>query len=96
MKMRLLYGFTEAGLLGGSINNLYTYVEQFGAAKSIRTRLDVLRKTPRRGGTAAVRILLRAGANSNVFDSNLQNALYWSFANKHLGTVEAVLDASPI
>jgi uncharacterized protein len=48
-----------------------------------------------RGNTAAVRVLLAKGADPNVFDRNLQNALFWAFTSKHLSTVEAMLDASP-
>lgn len=60
----VMYGFTEGGLLGGSINNLYTYVEQFGAAKNIRTRLDVLHKTPT---TAVVRVEMEEDAAGGSF-----------------------------
>ncbi|AHF68419.1 MULTISPECIES: nuclear transport factor 2 family protein [Pseudomonas] len=49
----VMYGFTNGELLGGPIENLYTFVEKNGTAPDIVTRLDVLAITPT---TAVVRI----------------------------------------
>ena len=48
-----MYGFTNGELLGGSIKNLYDFVEQNGTASAIKTRIDVLAITP---STAVVRV----------------------------------------
>lgn len=42
----VMYGFTNGELLGGSIKNLYDFVEKNGKAPDIKTRLDVLAITP--------------------------------------------------
>jgi hypothetical protein len=52
-KDAVMYGFTNGGLLGGPIKNLYDFVEKNGAAPGIKTRLDVLAITPT---TAVVRV----------------------------------------
>src|SRR3954451_9720393 len=38
----IMYGHGPDGLLGGSIDNLYTFVEHYGKAPDIAVRLDVL------------------------------------------------------
>jgi hypothetical protein len=48
-----MYGFTNGELLGGSIKNLYDFVEKNGTAPEIKTRIDVLAITPT---TAVVRV----------------------------------------
>ena len=42
----IMYGHGPDGLLGGSIDNLYTFVEHYGKAPDIAVRLDVLDMTP--------------------------------------------------
>ncbi|KAF1317461.1 hypothetical protein FI667_g14765, partial [Globisporangium splendens] len=49
----VMYGFTDGGLLGGPIQNLYDFVDTNGDAPEIKTRLDVLAITPT---TAVVRV----------------------------------------
>lgn len=51
-KDAVMYGFTHGKLLGGSIKNLYEFVEKNGTAPDIKTWLDVLAITPT---TAVVR-----------------------------------------
>ena len=60
----VMYGFTSEKLLGGSINNLYTYVEARGKAENIKTRLDVLPMTPT---TAVVRVEMENDAAGGDF-----------------------------
>lgn len=52
-KDAVMYGFTNGKLLGGSIKNLYDFVEHNGTALDIKTRIDVLAITP---STAVVRV----------------------------------------
>ena len=52
-KDAVMYGFTNGTLLGGSIKNLYDFVDQNGTASDIKTRIDVLAITP---STAVVRV----------------------------------------
>ncbi|NKL21217.1 nuclear transport factor 2 family protein [Rhizobium leguminosarum] len=55
----IMYGFSPDGLLEGTIKNLYTFVEQYGTAPNIATRLDVLDITPT---TAVVRVTMENDA----------------------------------
>lgn len=48
-----MYGYFGGSLLGGPITNLWEYMKAFGAAKDIKTRIDVLGITPT---TAVVRV----------------------------------------
>ncbi len=52
-KDSVMYGFTNGKLFGGSIKNLYDFVEKNGTAPDIKTRLDVLAITLT---TAVVRV----------------------------------------
>jgi Putative lumazine-binding len=52
-KNAVMYGFTNGGLLGSPIKNLYDFVEKNGTAPEIKTRIDVLAITPT---TAVVRV----------------------------------------
>jgi hypothetical protein len=52
-KDAVMYGFTNGKLFGGSIKNLYDFVEKNGTAPDIKTRLDVLAITLT---TAVVRV----------------------------------------
>lgn len=52
-KEAVMYGFTNGELLGGSVTNLFDFVEKNGKAPEITTRLDVLAITPT---TAVVRV----------------------------------------
>ncbi len=66
-KDAIMYGFTNGELLGGPVSNLFTFVEQNGAAPDIQTRLDVLAITPT---TAIVRVDMEKdaiGADYNDF-----------------------------
>jgi hypothetical protein len=60
----VMYGFTSEKLLGGNINNLYTYVEARGKAENIKTRLDVLHMTPT---TAVARVEMENDAAGGDF-----------------------------
>ncbi|MCT2561878.1 nuclear transport factor 2 family protein [Chryseobacterium herbae] len=60
----IMYGHLGDDLSQGSINNLYTYVEKFGAAPNIKTNLTVLHKTPT---TAVVRIEMEHDAADEDF-----------------------------
>lgn len=55
----VMYGHLKDGLSEGSIDNLYAYVEEFGAAANIKTHLDVLHKT---STTAIVRVEMESDA----------------------------------
>ena len=50
-----MYGFDKGALLGGSIDNLYTFVRNHGPAPQLRTHIDVLDITPT---TAVARVTL--------------------------------------
>jgi hypothetical protein len=63
-KDAVMYGHLPEGLLEGSIENLYTYVEKFGSASNIKTNLTVLHKTPT---TAIVRIEMESDAANEDF-----------------------------
>lgn len=60
----IMYGHLGDDLSEGSIDNLYTYVEKFGAAPNIKTNLTVLHKTPT---TAIVRIEMEHDAADEDF-----------------------------
>ena len=60
----IMYGHLGNDLSQGSIDNLYTYVEKFGAAPNIKTNLTVLHKTPT---TAIVRIEMEHDAADEDF-----------------------------
>jgi len=49
----VMYGFTNGELMGGSITNLYDFVEKNGRATEVKTRIDVVAITPT---TAVVRV----------------------------------------
>lgn len=63
-KDAIMYGHLGSDLSEGSIDNLYTYVEKFGAAPNIKTNLTVLHKTPT---TAVVRIEMEHDAADEDF-----------------------------
>lgn len=63
-KDAIMYGHLGNDLSQGSIDNLYTYVEKFGAAPNIKTNLTVLHKTPT---TAVVRIEMEHDAADEDF-----------------------------
>jgi hypothetical protein len=63
-KDAVMYGHLENELSGGSINNLYAYVEEFGGAPNIKTHLDVLHKT---STTAVVRVEMEGDAANEDF-----------------------------
>ncbi|KAI5195619.1 hypothetical protein AUEXF2481DRAFT_42230 [Aureobasidium subglaciale EXF-2481] len=78
-----MYGFAPDGkLLGGPISNLYTYVDQFGAAPEIKTRLDILSITP---STAVVRVDMEgdgAGVSYTDFHTLLKFGEKWEIIAK--------------
>ncbi|SEJ72863.1 Putative lumazine-binding [Dyadobacter koreensis] len=63
-KDAVMYGHLPEGLSEGSIENLYTYIEKFGAASYIKTHLSVLHKTPT---TAVVRVEMESDAAGEDF-----------------------------
>lgn len=63
-KDAIMYSHLGSDLSQGSIDNLYTYVEKFGAAPNIKTNLTVLHKTPT---TAVVRIEMEHDAADEDF-----------------------------
>lgn len=63
-KNAVMYGHLGDDLSEGTIDNLYTYVEKFGAAPNIKTNLTVLHKTPT---TATVRIEMEHDAADEDF-----------------------------
>jgi len=63
-KDAVMYGHLKDGLSEGSIDNLYTYVEEFGAAANIKTHLDVLHKT---STTAIIRVEMESDAANEDF-----------------------------
>lgn len=60
----IMWGHLGDDLSKGSIDNLYTYVDKFGAAPNIKTNLTVLHKTPT---TAIVRIEMEHDAADEDF-----------------------------
>ena len=60
----IMYGHLGDDLSQGSIDNLYTYVQNFGSAPNIKTNLTVLHKTPT---TAIVRIEMEHDAADDDF-----------------------------
>lgn len=63
-KDAVMYGHLGDVLSEGSINNLYTYIEQFGAAPEIKAHLSLLHKTPT---TAIVRVEMEKDAANEDF-----------------------------
>ncbi|GME46827.1 hypothetical protein AUEXF2481DRAFT_42230 [Neofusicoccum parvum] len=79
-----MYGYTGVGTetLAGPISNLYDFVNQFGAAPSIRTRLDVLSITPT---TAVVKVDMEqdaAGADYTDFHTLIKMEGRWQIIAK--------------
>lgn len=63
-KDAVMYGHLGTDLSQGSIENLYSYVKEFGAAPNIKTNLTVLHKTPT---TAVVRVEMESDAANDDF-----------------------------
>jgi hypothetical protein len=78
-----MYGFgPDAALLGGSIDNLYSFVEHYGKAESIAVRLDVLDMTPT---TAVVRVTMEndaAGGDYTDYHSLIKIDGEWTIVAK--------------
>lgn len=73
----IMYGFTNGELLGGTIRNLYDFVNENGDAPNITTRLDVLAITPT---TAVVRVDMEQdaiGADYTDFHTLLKQDGEW-------------------
>ena len=78
----IMYGHGPDGLLGGSIDNLYTFVEQYGKAPDIAVRLDVLDMTPT---TAVVKVTMEndaAGADYTDYHSLIKIDGQWKVVAK--------------
>jgi len=78
----IMYGHGPDGLLGGSIDNLYTFVEHYGKAPDIAVRLDVLDMTPT---TAVVRVTMEqdaAGADYTDYHSLIKIDGQWKVVAK--------------
>lgn len=78
----IMYGFTNGELLGGTIRNLYDFVDQNGDAPNIVTRLDVLAITPT---TAVVRVDMEQdaiGADYTDFHTLLKQDGTWKVIAK--------------
>jgi hypothetical protein len=78
----VMYGFINNKLLGGSIKNLYDFVEKNGTAPEIKTRIDVLAITPT---TAVVRIDMEKdaiGANYTDFHTLIKIDGTWQIIAK--------------
>ncbi|WP_263408345.1 nuclear transport factor 2 family protein [Terriglobus tenax] len=78
----VMYGFASGQLLGGTIKNLYEFVEKNGAAPAIKTRLDVLAITPT---TAVVRVDMEKdaiGANYTDFHTLIKLDGTWQIIAK--------------
>ncbi len=77
-----MYGHGPDGLLGGTIDNLYGFVEHYGKAETIATRLDVLDMTPT---TAVVRVTMErdaAGADYTDYHSLIKIDGQWKIVAK--------------
>lgn len=67
-KDAVMYGFTNGELLGGPVENLYSFVRENGSAPDIVTQLDVLAITP----TTAV---VRVDMENDAIDANYNDYL---------------------
>ena len=77
-----MYGHGPDGLLGGSIDNLYSFVEHYGKAPDIAVRLDVLDMTPT---TAVVKVTMEqdaAGADYTDYHSLIKIDGQWKVVAK--------------
>lgn len=63
-KNAIMYGLSPDGLLEGSIDNLYKFVERFGGAKDVRVHIDVLDMTTT---TAVVKVTMENDAQGGDF-----------------------------
>lgn len=78
----IMYGHGPDGLLGGSIDNLYSFVEHYGKAPDIAVRLDVLDMTPT---TAVVKVTMEkdaAGADYTDYHSLIKIDGQWKVVAK--------------
>jgi hypothetical protein len=78
----VMYGFTNGELLGGTIRNLYDFVNTNGAAPDIVTRLDVIGVTPT---TAVVKVDMEndaIGADYTDFHTLLKQDGQWKVIAK--------------
>ncbi|MEV7135613.1 nuclear transport factor 2 family protein [Arthrobacter sp. NPDC093128] len=78
----VMYGFTNGKLLGGTIRNLFDFVDQNGSAPDIKTRLDILAITPT---TAVVRVDMEndaIGADYTDFHTLLKQDGRWTIIAK--------------
>ena len=85
----VMYGFTNGELMGGPIENLYSFVRQNGEAPQITTRLDVLAITPT---TAVVRVDMEKdaiGADYNDYLTLIKMVGNWQVIAKVYHQFEA-------
>lgn len=78
----IMYGHGPDGMLGGSIDNLYSFVEHYGKAPDIAVRLDVLDMTPT---TAVVKVTMEkdaAGADYTDYHSPIKIDGQWKVVAK--------------
>jgi hypothetical protein len=78
----IMYGHGPDGLLGGSIDNLYSFVEHYGKAPDTAVRLDVLDMTPT---TAVVKVTMEkdaAGADYTDYHSVIKIDGQWKVVAK--------------
>lgn len=78
----VMYGFTNGDLLGGTIRNLYDFVDSNGDAPQIATRLDIIGITPT---TAVVRVDMEndaIGADYTDFHTLLKQKGEWKIIAK--------------
>jgi hypothetical protein len=81
-KDAVMYGYTNGGLLGNPIDNLYNFVEKNGTAPDIQTHLDILAITPT---TAVVRVDMEKdaiGANYTDFHTLIKINGNWKIIAK--------------
>jgi hypothetical protein len=80
-KNAIMYGFEVDGLVEGSIQNLYDYVDQTGPAENLQAKIDIL---DIEGTVASVRVALEnpQGANYTDFHQLLKIDGDWKVISK--------------
>ncbi|MGR7911423.1 nuclear transport factor 2 family protein [Lysinibacillus capsici] len=77
----IMYGFEDSGLVEGSIQNLYDYVDQAGPAPKMQSRIDIIEVV---NTVATVRVILEnsEGANYTDFHQLLKINNDWKIISK--------------
>ncbi|MGF6952432.1 hypothetical protein QF028_004937 [Neobacillus sp. B4I6] len=80
-KDAIMYGFEVDGLVEGSIQNLYDFVDQAGSTKELQARIDILDVE---GTVASARIALGSahGATYTDFHQLLKIGGEWKIISK--------------